>query len=233
MPYLIIETSTECGLIACLEGEQLLFIKEFACGQNQSKYLMPELENCLKLNAINLSQLDCIGLGVGPGSYTGIRVGASVAQALAYSWNIPLIAVSSLNGFVPQSRDGSFASIIDARIAGAYVRKGISNSNGIQFTTEPEVCALEELPGWLGETHWLVTPNSRSLQVKLTKLHPDFECQWEERYPSVLSLAQSVQGAWSRNEVVLAGELQLMYLRKTQAERQKEILSNPSTFLID
>lgn len=232
MPCLIIETSSERGVIACLENEKILFTKELPSGQNQSKYLMPELEASLESNGIQLNRLCCIGVGIGPGSYTGIRVGASVAQALAFSWSIPLIGVSSLDGFVPQYDKRPFAAIMDARIGGAYVRKGIKFFNEIQFTTEPEVCELEHLSKWLGQTSLLITPNKSSLKNKLAKLYPNQDWTWEERYPCVLSLSRSIQEVLARNESVSYGNLKLLYLRKTEAERQKEMLSNPSILFI-
>lgn len=232
MPYLIIETSTEKGLIACLENGEILFVKEFPCGQNQSKYLMAELEKCVKSGGIVLNQLSCIGVGIGPGSYTGIRVGVSVAQGLAYSWNIPLVGVSSLNGFVPKEDNRPFAAIIDARMGGVYLRKGITGSNGIQFTTEPEVCALDQLPKLLDQTSLFITPNRHSLQNKVDALLFDRQLTWEERYPCVLSLANSIQAALVRGESISAGSLKLMYLRKTEAERQKEQSSNSSLLFI-
>jgi tRNA threonylcarbamoyl adenosine modification protein YeaZ len=232
MPYLIIETSTEKGLIACLENQEILFAKEFPCGQNQSKYLMPELEACMKACSIHLNQLSCIGVGIGPGSYTGIRIGASVAQALAYGWNIPLVGISSLNGFVPLEDKRPFAALIDARIGGVYVRKGVADLAGIRFLSEPTVCPLEQLSELLEETSLLVTPNSQSLKIKIDRLLLERAFTWEERYPCVRSLSNSVQQAIARGESTYAGNLELMYLRKTEAERQREMLSNTSALFI-
>lgn len=228
MPYLIIETSTEKGMIACIEGKEILFFKELPCGQNQSKYLMPELQNCLKEGRVLISQLDGIGVGVGPGSYTGIRVGAAVAQALAFSWNIPLIGISSLNGFVPHSDSLSFAAVIDARIGGVYIRKGVKNTKGIQFITPPEVCSLEQLAVAVGQTSLFVTPNSSSLRGKIDPILKQ-SITWEERYPCVWAFVQSMEEALNQGQSVTAGNLELMYLRKTEAERQKE-MQNPSLF---
>jgi tRNA threonylcarbamoyladenosine biosynthesis protein TsaB len=127
--------------------------------------------------------------------------------------------VPSLNGFVPQEHRGPFTAIIDARIGGAYVRRGVSTETGIAFLSDPQVCPLEELDGWLQPTTHLVTPNSLSLKPKLEKHFPHCEWQWEERFPSISSLAQSIRTSFAQGKGTRAGELSLLYLRKTEAER--------------
>lgn len=213
MKSLIIETSTDRGVIGCAENQQIIFFKEFDCGHNQSKLLIPYLEECLKYCRLQISDLSCIGIGVGPGSYTGIRVGVSVAQALAFANNLPLVEISSLMGFVPKDGREDYASIIDARIAGAYVQK--------QFN-QPEVCELENLENWLGKTNYLVTPNSHSLEKKLKNIYPHNNWMWEERFPCMQTLVNNVQTAYDKKQTKLAGDLTLLYLRETYAERQKE-----------
>ncbi len=222
MYSLIIETSTDRGLIACTRNEEIVFAKEFMCGQNQSKLLMPYLMDSLKVNQLNISDLSCIGIGVGPGSYTGIRVGVSVAQALAVGYQIPLVEISSLAGFVPAENKRNFAAIIDARIAGAYVQKASEVKETVQELSYPQICSLEQLPDWLGEIEYLVTPNSQNLKAKLARLYPDKEWQWEERFPCVHVLSKFTQLAYQQKQVKQAGNLTLLYLKETLAERQKE-----------
>lgn len=222
MAYLMIETSTDRGFIACLDKGSILFSKELPFGLNQSRHLMPELDILLKQINFDPRQLSCIGVGVGPGSYTGIRIGAAVAQALAFSWNIPLVGVSSLNGFVPASYSETFAAIIDARIGGAYVRTGKKEGDTITYLSGPEVCPLEELGARLKGATYFVTPNSGSLRTKLAGIYPEGEWQWEERHPCIAAFGRSVEAAFLRGEAVPAGKLDLLYLRKTEAEREKE-----------
>lgn len=226
MNYLIIETSTEKGLIGCVKGGRVIFSEELPSGMNQSRYLLPELSKWLKLKDIRSERLDFIGLGKGPGSYTGIRIGASVAQALAYAWAVPLVGVSSLDGFVPAEREGEFAAMIDARVGGAYVRKGQKKGSGVTFTTEPLVVSLEELPDFLGVIDRLVTPNAFQLKARLEKVCPGREWRWEERYPSLEEMGRILEQCYERGEVEKPGELNLFYLRKTEAEREKERKNN-------
>lgn len=227
MYSLIIENSTDRGLIICAKEKEIIFKKEFFCGQNQAKLLMPYISECLEAAKICISDLACIGVGVGPGSYTGIRVGVSVAQALAFSYTIPVVEISTLCGFVPEKKQGKYAAIIDARIAGAYVQKNSENSSVLQKLSLPEICSLEQLPDWLGDIDYLVTPNSQSLQAKLKRIYPDRDWQWEERFPSTSTLVDYVDTAFKQGHLKQAGQLNLLYLKETLAEREKKLKLMP------
>ncbi len=219
MRLLLIDTSTERGIVAYTQDRQILFAKEFPFGLSQSKYLMPILAELQQSFVVP----EIIGVGIGPGSYTGIRLGVSAAQALAYSWQIPLVGVSSLNGFVPFESDVHFAALLDARIGGVYLRRGCSKSTGILYHCEPQIFSLEDVGEALqGVTH-LVTPAAKSLQIKLSKHCSDRQWNWQERAPSVQALIQSVEENYSLGKQVFPpNRLDLLYLRETEAERVKD-----------
>ncbi len=223
MYRLIIESSTEKGLIVCAKEKELLFKKEFLCGQTQADHLMPCLQDLFKSCSLSAALLQCIAVGVGPGSYTGIRVAASVAQALAFSRQIPIIELSSLSGFIAQPPKENYAAIIDARIAGVYIQKNVGEVS-LEETFSPDICSLEQLKSYLGEINYLVTPNCSSLQMKLKKIDPEKEWQWEERFPCAHALIDRVDLAYRQKKFKEAGKLQLLYLKKTFAERQKRDL---------
>jgi len=223
MYQLIIENSTDRGLIVCTKDENIIYCREFFCGQNQAKLLMPYLSECLESCKIQVSNLACIGIGVGPGSYTGIRVGVAVAQALAFGHHIPLVEISSLSGYLPEQKQVKYAAIIDARIAGAYVQRGVDLNQKQQLLPQPEICTLENLPEWLGDVEYLVSPNSQLLQAKLKRIYPDKSWQWEERFPCAKALSKFVNQAYQLGQVKQAGQLHLLYLKETLAERQKDL----------
>lgn len=65
--------------------------------QRQSEMMATEIENILKRNNINKSELDAVVVGMGPGSYTGVRIGVTIAKTIAYALNIKIYAKSSLS----------------------------------------------------------------------------------------------------------------------------------------
>lgn len=214
MRLLLIETSTERGLIAYLKDCHLLFLKEFPFGLNQSQYLVPDLSEALS-NFVFLKELDVIGVGVGPGSYTGIRLGVSVAQALAYSWKLPIVGVPTLNGFIPQKEGVSFAAVLDARIGGIYFRKGWKDKEGhVFYEGDCRVLPLEEAVKQLeGVTH-LVTPSAGQLQKKLKNYSIYSQWTWEERSPLAEALAKSVEELYESKKIYPPAPLELLYLRQ-------------------
>lgn len=226
MYFLLIETSTERGVIAYGNQKEIIFSKELPFGSNQSKYLLPYLSEALKMCG-DLSLLNGIGVGVGPGSYTGIRLGVSVAQGLAYSWKVPLIGVSSLEGFIPSHPLPKYAAVLDARIGGVYFQITEADRNGSLHKTAPQVTPLEDMGTVLKEIPHLITPHAKSLQLKFNERYPDNEWTWEELSPSVQRLLQCTEQAYGRGEVKISPEhLDLLYLRKTEAERERERLKN-------
>lgn len=213
MRLLLIETSTERGLIAYFNQGNCLFSKEFPFGLNQSQYLVPGLHRALS-DFPSLREVEVIGVGVGPGSYTGIRLGVSVAQALAYSWKVPVVGFPTLNGFIPKE-EGTFAAVLDARIGGIYFRKGKKEKNGKVFYEEDcQVLPLEEAVKQLEGITRLVTPAAAPLQRRLKNYPAYAKWIWEERAPSLEALAKSVEELYPSHKVYPPARIDLLYLRQ-------------------
>lgn len=227
MRCLFIETSTERGVIALIQDETIVCSKHLPFGMTQSQQLIPFLNELIQSIDLTESPIDAIGLGIGPGSYTGIRVGVAAGQALAYAWNLPMIGISSLYGFIPSQSNVKFAALIDARIGGAYVIKGTCHSNQqITFESEPALFSLEKIGEILKETTHLITPNSKSLKSKLKLHYPEKDWVWEDNNPSLISLSSILSIAWNKNEFITPpAHLKLLYLRETEAERSLKNLS--------
>lgn len=91
-----IETSTEVCSVTLAENGKLRFIKESTEGLNHSELLTVFIEELFAENQIQINTIDAVAVSKGPGSYTGLRIGVSVAKGLCYALNIPLIAINSL-----------------------------------------------------------------------------------------------------------------------------------------
>ncbi len=91
-----IETSTEVCSVSIAKNGLTLYKKESIEGLNHSRVLTVFIEELFQENFIQLKTLDAVAVSKGPGSYTGLRIGVSVAKGLCYGLNIPLISVNSL-----------------------------------------------------------------------------------------------------------------------------------------
>lgn len=90
---LFIDTATEKTRIALVEKDKVVIQKSWISKHNQSQELLPEIDKLLKRQKIKLSALKGVVVVKGPGSFTGLRVGVSIANALVWSLNIPVVGM--------------------------------------------------------------------------------------------------------------------------------------------
>lgn len=124
MKILYLETSSKNCSVAISDNEKLLCItEEVSENYKQSESLHSFVEWALEGAEISLKDLDAICLGKGPGSYTGLRIGAASAKGFCYGLKIPLIAVNSLESmkepFLGQNYD-MVIPLVDARRMEVY-----------------------------------------------------------------------------------------------------------------
>jgi tRNA threonylcarbamoyladenosine biosynthesis protein TsaB len=93
---LALDTSTSMMSIAVLEAGKLLRETHIHAERNHSLFLMPMIQELVKNMGMKLADISGIAVGVGPGSYTGVRIGVTAAKTLAWTLKLPLIGVSSL-----------------------------------------------------------------------------------------------------------------------------------------
>lgn len=126
MNILAIDTSNQVLGVALLNDEQVIGEVVTNLAKNHSVRLMPAIDNLMREVAMTPDQLDKIIVARGPGSYTGVRIGLTTAKALAWSLNIPIVGVSSLEILAYQGKffNGLICPFFDARrglvFAGVY-----------------------------------------------------------------------------------------------------------------
>lgn len=123
MKILAIDTATEACSVALLVDNT--YQERFALAPRQhTELVLPMIDELLKSADLTLSQLDAVAFNCGPGSFTGVRVGTSVVQGLAFSVDLPVIGISSLaalaqSAFREQEQSKVLAAI-DARMNEMY-----------------------------------------------------------------------------------------------------------------
>lgn len=228
MYSILLDSSTEKCFVAIANGHEILFHYAPPPSLQSAQQLLPELRKGLQATGLGLEDMQFIAVGVGPGSYTGIRVGATVAKTLSFARGLPLIGVCSLDLFVPAggsqtpAQTGSFASLIDAKIGGLYLQKGVFAQGRWRASMEPSVCPLPEAAELLRDVEMIVTPNAMPWRPKLEALAPGKVWAWEENYPSPAQMAAIATEKYSAKEFSLDARLELLYMRKTQAELEKQ-----------
>jgi len=216
---LLLDTCTDFGFVAIAKDHEMLRRIDFPFGFNNSKFLLPALEEIK--NQINFDELSFIAVGNGPGSYTGIRVGVMAAKTLSYSTGVPLIGICSLEEYVPK-HFGKYAAMIDAKIGGAYLLLGNYDANGISYLSQPKLCSIEELSKSLVGSTTIVSPDYENIKSKLVEINPGLDVNWEKAKPSAEQMLAVAIKKFAAKQYTADGSLEINYLRKTQAEIERE-----------
>ena len=95
-----IETATSCCSVALAKGGNILAVREINERNIHAEVITKFIEDVAAVAGIPLSDLDAVAVSCGPGSYTGLRIGVSVAKGLCFALEIPLIAVDTLEAMV-------------------------------------------------------------------------------------------------------------------------------------
>lgn len=118
MNILALESTTEACSVALLSGQSV--IEKFdIIGRGHAEHLLPMMNSLLQENNASLAEIDLFAYGAGPGSFTGIRIGAAMMQGLALARDRKLAAVSSLAALACRHQ-GLVLSVIDARMQQVY-----------------------------------------------------------------------------------------------------------------
>jgi tRNA threonylcarbamoyladenosine biosynthesis protein TsaB len=145
---LALDTSTAVMSIAILEEGQLLQEAHIHADRTHSLHLMPMIKELIQAVGMKLSDLSAIAVGVGPGSYTGVRIGVTAAKTLAWTLKLPIIGISSLEAMalgaamsdtLEQTEDIRqqphwIVPLMDARRAQAYT--GLYTLHGEQWVEQ-------------------------------------------------------------------------------------------------
>ena len=122
MKNLAIDTSSEVCGVPILEDDKLIDDNSLNNGKTHSENLMPLIKEVLERNNLSLKEIDLISCVVGPGSFTGIRIGIAAVKALAEVNNIKIASITSLESLVQNINSKTKVSMIDARNDQVYVR---------------------------------------------------------------------------------------------------------------
>jgi tRNA threonylcarbamoyladenosine biosynthesis protein TsaB len=150
MKILALETATEaCSAALYLDGD--IAERYQLAPQQHNKLILPMIESLLAEAGMALAQMDALAFGRGPGSFTGVRIAAGVAQGLAFGAELPVAPVSTLAAlaqevFAETAADHAFACI-DARMGEVYWGVYRRDASGwAVLAGEESVCAAQTVP---------------------------------------------------------------------------------------
>ncbi len=227
MYLLALDTSTEaCSAALCLNG-QLLERSELA-PRRHGELILPMIDSLLAEAGISKQQLDIIAVGRGPGSFTGVRLGVSLAQGIALGLDLPIIAISSLAALALEAPndDAAILAAIDARMNEVYVGSFRRCCDGLvepldkEWVGKADAYSITASPAWHG-----VGSGWQAHREELLGLLPGVPRDiLAERFPQAKNVARLAAPLWAIGKTCSAEQLQPVYLRNkvalTRAERE-------------
>lgn len=221
---LCIDSSTEACSVALLTANDTLHQEFMLAPREHTQKILPTVNEVVKRAGLTLSNIDLIAYGQGPGSFTGVRIGISIAQGLAFGLDKKMVGISTLQAMAQEAlasnQSQNVYAAIDARMGEVYFAH-YQNVNGtMQLQDREVVIKPEELIALFNSEN--NKPNNKSVLVGTgwsaysELLHYFKDCvQLNILYPNAAFMLQAAQAKIVSNDIVLPEDATPVYLRDT------------------
>lgn len=221
MKILAIDTSSSICSVAILEDNNLIDKNELNDGKTHSENLMPLLDELLKRNSLKLEEIDLIACCVGPGSFTGIRIGVASIKPIAEVLGIKVASVMSLEALarIAEGKE-TIVSLIDARNNQVYCGIFDKEYNKKEDFIADDINQIIEILKKY-ENVYLVGNGVQLHKELLTNALKNAEFS-ENNNQSAEYVGKIGYKKYLENDLCTADTIMPVYLRKSQAERLKK-----------
>lgn len=228
MKILAFDSTAKAASAAVCDDGRLLGLYNIDNGLTQSELLLPMAENLLASLKLSFSDIELLAAAVGPGSFTGVRIGVALVKGIAFGRNIPCVAVSTLEALAENISPlrGILVPVMDARRGQLYT--AIFKSDGVsceRLTPDMAISTeelAEKLKEYSGERIYLSGDGYTVAKRALSSFGVE-----TENTPELLitenaySCAKVAKRKYERGEYVSDIEYAPTYLRLPQAERER------------
>lgn len=221
MKILAVDTSSAICSVAILEDDKLIDKNELDDGKTHSENLMPLLDELLKRNSIDIKDIEMIACTVGPGSFTGIRIGVATMKPIAEVLDVKVASVMSLEALARNVENKeTIVSLIDAKNNQVYA--GIFDKN---YNKKEEYIAddINEVIKVLEKYETITFVGNGAILHKelLTNSLKNVEFV-ENNKQTAENVGKIGYKKYLENDLCTADTIMPVYLRKSQAERLKK-----------
>lgn len=229
MKILALDSTAKICTAALTCDRELVSIETLDAGMTHSETLLPIIERLLRDAKWKVSDIDMFALSAGPGSFTGVRIGAATVKGLSFDRKRPCVALSSLHALSYNCIDceGIVVSSMDARRGQVYcavfrVKDGcverISDDMAIAVTDLCDICEK-----YTDDKIYLVGDGALLVFAELEKRNSalDYEYSSERAGQNAYSVALLGYDTYQKGESVSDTDLRPSYLRLAQAERER------------
>jgi len=229
MNLLSLDTSTEVLSLALKLGDKTFTHSQIA-GNASSQLILPQIQALLDAANVQLTDLDGIAFGAGPGAFTGVRIACGVAQGLGFGANIPVVGVNTLLALAEATGESRVIACLDARMSEIY-HAAFEKVNGAwQEVSATQVCKPEAAPKILTDTlhdDWVGAGSGWTLYgAMLSDIYTPNVCNiMTDITPSAEAILQLALPTFAAGLAKSASEAAPIYIRNrvalTTAEREQ------------
>jgi tRNA threonylcarbamoyladenosine biosynthesis protein TsaB len=221
MLILGIETATEQVGVAVGGHEGVIATFEVTRGRRHAEILTPAIEFVLRQADIEIDELGCIAVDVGPGLFTGMRVGLAAAKALAQGLRLPMIGITSLDllAFSCRHTDRLVVPVIDARKGEVFWAMYRQVPGGVQRLVAPTVGSVDDLVAdLLARSQETLCVGDGAARYR-DEIRDGFRCEISgPAHPSPGALVDLAHARALREEWVRPNDIEAVYLRAPDAQ---------------
>ena len=228
MKILAFDSTAKAASVAVCEDERCLALYTIDNGLTQSELLMPMAENILKCLHLSFDDIDMVTSSMGPGSFTGVRIGAALVKGIAFGRDIPCVSVSTIEALARNAMPlkSVIVPVMDARRGQVYTAIFKSDGKSAVRITKDDAISISALAEMLkeyeGEDIYLVGDGyevaSRGLRAAGIEIQETPPLLINE---NAYSIAQVALEKYKRGEFVKDTDISPIYLRMPQAERER------------
>ena len=229
LTLLALDTSTEACSVALLYNGEKTYLNELA-QRTHAKRILPMVDEILTDSGLKLNQLDALAFGRGPGSFTGVRVGAAIAQGLALGADLPVIPISNLTAMAQAAFElyqaENVAAAIDARMNEVYFSQLVREKKCTDFgqffiwknLIPEQVCSPEKALVQLANSTALNIATSTALRVGTGwNAYAQFATKGltgsNIELPDARYMLELARVEWLQQKTISALEIEPIYLR--------------------
>jgi tRNA threonylcarbamoyladenosine biosynthesis protein TsaB len=219
---LAMETSGMCGSIALVTGERCIAEYSLQSKQTHSRRLLAGIDWLLGEAGLDWSEIGGVAISLGPGSFTGLRIGLSTAKGLAMAANIPLVGVTALDGLAAQFYYPGrlVCPVLDARKQEVYAAFYRTGQIGVRRVSDYLVLPPEALADMISEPVILAGDGSAAYEELFReRLGEDaIIAPAAIFFPQAAAIGQLAFAKWQSREFLDPGSAVPLYIRPSEAE---------------
>ncbi len=224
MTILGIETATSICGVAIVNEERLIVDRQIDAPNVHSEQLVPMIQQSVKDANLTINDIDAIAVSIGPGSFTGLRIGLSVAKGISFAIEKPVIAVPTLRALADRMKNEQVGSEYGILVAMLPARRGeiyweAFDGNNIENTKRTaSLSSYEEFVEWISQHQPFIAVGNIPAQLEGMMMHLNYQHIKKVSKCSAVAVAQRGIKMFHEKLFVDTSTIEPMYLHEFVAK---------------